>query len=126
MELLLQLDERRKRVGIEVESPDNRGCDVRSLRGCVPHLDCPLGVVRVGHVDTASLAVVVPERAGQPLDREPVQPVGLELQSELTLVGFALALDTETEQIRKQCLVVDAQTGQFPQFTGIDLDNRHQ
>jgi len=89
-------------------------------------LDCPLWVVRVGDVHSAGLAVVIPERAGEPFDREPVESVGFELQLERAVVGLALVLDTEAEKIRQQLVVLDSAAGQLAEFVRVDIDDGHQ
>lgn len=110
-------------------TPRNHGAgDVRALvRDRLVDLDGPLGVVRLGDVDAAVVAVVVAQRARDALDREPVEPVGRELELKEVLVGLSLELQPEPEQVLLELLVAGVgATGEPAQLVGVDVDDGHQ
>jgi len=87
------LDQRFERRLVQIDAADHRAGDVRALVGNrLVDLDRPLGVVRVGDVHAAVVAVVVPERPRHALDAQAVEPVGRELELEVAVVGLALEL----------------------------------
>ncbi|GAB7009588.1 hypothetical protein JCM31271_15310 [Halorubrum trueperi] len=70
---------------------------------------------------------MIPQRPRDALDREPVEPVGRELELEEPVVGLALKLQAEPEQILRELLVCRVgAAGQPAQLVGVDVDDGHQ
>ena len=128
VELLLELDERLQPGLRERRAPDDRPRDVRPVVGDgLVDDERPVGGVGGRDVHPAVVAVLVPERAGDALDREPVETVRRELELERPLVGLALVLEAEREQVRPELVVtLLVVAGEPAELVGIDLDDGHQ
>ena len=102
----LDLDQRLERAVVHVQPADHRTRHVGPALGDRGvDLDGPLGVVRLRNVHPPVVAVVVPQRPGDALHREPIEAVGRELELHLVVLGPALELDAEVEQVRAEVVV---------------------
>ena len=128
VQFLLQLDQRVEGCLAQIDAADDRAGHVGPFVGhaLVDAVD-PVGVVRLGNVDAGVVAVLIAQRAGDALHRKAVEAVGGELELEFAVVGFALVLETEVEQVGFQLLVaLLVVTGQRAEFVGVDVDDGHQ
>jgi len=113
---------------VQIDISNDCARDVRTLVGDrFLDFDRPFRRVRRGNVHPSRVAVLIPHRAGDALDGEPIEAVRRELEFELAVLRAPFELEAEAEQVVDQVVVaLFVVAGQIAQFVGVDIDGGHQ